>query len=124
MEESLIWVKTRRYSRVLEAILREYGPGAVVRIDGVTYAGPGVATLLHTWCTNRSITNTINFELIRDGTTLFGFHDHPRDLWAAPSERQFVERLHREGLASHRVLPVDAGGLNWLVQRLKGLFRI
>ncbi len=42
--------------------------------------------LLHDRCTNRTIRNTINFEVSRRDVPIFGFHDHPDKLWAAASE--------------------------------------
>jgi len=35
---------------------------------------------------------------------LFAFHDHPRELFAAVSERPFVEKLHAEQVLRYRIM--------------------
>ncbi len=52
--------------------------------------------LLIEWCTNREIRGTRNFLVVRDGVAIFGFHDHPRDFWAADTEFEFVQKLAAE----------------------------
>jgi hypothetical protein len=102
--DTLIAIETSRYSTVLRRILEAYVDGSEVRIDGSVFRGKEIRDLLANWCTNSRIKKTRNFLLSRDGRELFGFHDHPSELWAASSELQFVEALRLDGLARTRVL--------------------
>jgi hypothetical protein len=49
------------------------------------------------------IRRTNNFQVIRDGVALFGFHDGPKDFWAAESELPFIETLVAEKLTRYEV---------------------
>lgn len=75
-----------------------------VRIDGRLYQGSQIDDLLRDWCTNRNITSTIHFEVRRGDLTIFRFHDHPHELWAAGSEEDFVANLAKEALLRFRRL--------------------
>lgn len=97
--DTLIAIETRRYSAVLRRILEAYAGRSEVRVDARVFRGDAIRDLLSTWCTNDKIKETRNFSLSRDGQKLFGFHDDPSQLWAATSERIFVEKLRSDGLA-------------------------
>jgi len=96
--QTVLDIETTRYSAVVGRILKAYQMEVSVRIDGRVYQGSRIDDLLRDWCTNRNITSTINFEVMRGDVTIFGFHDHPNELWAAVSEEDFVVSLADEGL--------------------------
>ena len=89
---------TQRYSELMRRVLLHYRNTATVKVHGVTYAGDGIDELIASWCTNASICATRDFVLCRDGCEVIGWHDHPRDMWVAESERAFFDELHRDGL--------------------------
>jgi hypothetical protein len=104
--DMVVGITTTKYSAVLRRILIEYTEGAQVVIDKRLYREEQIKELLTSWCTNRKIENTRDFQLIRDGQVLFGFHDHPSELWAAVSELPFVERLRDEHILRFELLSV------------------
>jgi len=85
--------KTCRYSLLLRRILEQYREDGTIRVQGSTYAGDGVDDLLRTWCTNRRVRATRDFAVMRDGVEILGWHDHPREMWVASSERAFFDGL-------------------------------
>ncbi|GEM_PF-2645924 len=100
---SIYGLSTTRYSAVFKRILEHYGQGATIEIDERAFSAEDVPSLLATWCTNDNIIKTRNFRLVRGGIELFGFHDHPSELWASASEESFVRELLRE-----RLIRIDA----------------
>ncbi len=65
--------------------------------------------MLSDWCTNNRIRRTRDFELVRDGRTLFKFHDGPDELFAAYSELPFAARLRGERIIRYRIGRYDPG---------------
>jgi hypothetical protein len=100
----LIDVRTTRYSEFFKRLLDKYADGATVEIDGNRYSSSDFPKLIRDWCTNAKIRETRNFGLSRNGTEIFGFHDHPSELWAAISELPFVEQLASEGIVRFGIL--------------------
>jgi hypothetical protein len=101
-QKTVLGIDTTRYSAVVGRILTDYQNESSVKIDGRVYVGSEIDDLLREWCTNRNITSTINFEVTRDDVSIFGFHDHPDELWAAASEEEYVASLASEGLLRFR----------------------
>lgn len=89
----LISIETTRYSEFLRHLLTEYAEGVTIEIGGRQFASEDIPKLLTEWCTNAEICRTRDFRLLRSSAELFGFHYHPRDLWAAESELSFVQRM-------------------------------
>jgi hypothetical protein len=106
--DKLIVITTARYSALFTQILRTYSEDSQIKIDGLVYCGHDISKLLSEWCTNEQIKRTLNFELQQHGQPLFGFHDHPRELWAAISELPFIKQLQKERLIRYRVLPFES----------------
>lgn len=102
--QPVLGIETTRYSAVVGRILEAYQSEVIVRIDGRMYQGPQIDVLRRDWCTNRNITSTFNFEVIRGDVAIFGYHDHPDELWAASSEEGFVASLANERLLRFRKL--------------------
>ena len=98
----LIDVTTTRYSELLRNILNEYRDGTEVTIDGRRISSADYSTLIVDWCTNARISATRDFKLTKGGVALFGFHDHPREFWAALSEEAFVRRLAETGVVHYK----------------------
>jgi hypothetical protein len=92
----LVAITTSRYSTFFRRLLAQYSQNTVITIDGRKYKGDEQSQLLSSWCTNDRIKTTRNFLLTRESSELFGFHDHPSELWAAESERPFLETLAGE----------------------------
>jgi len=92
-------IATTRYSAVFRRILETYSQDVEVKIDGRAFGPDDVPDLLTSWCTNRRLVGTRNFALSRSGRVLFSFHDHPSELFAAESERAFVDQLVAAKLA-------------------------
>jgi hypothetical protein len=99
----LIKIETTRYSEVFRRILAEYASDIQIRIDGTRYQPADIPHLLKEWCTNAAISRTRDFQLLRDGTELFSFHDHPSELFANVSEQPFVDRLRAEHIVRYRI---------------------
>jgi len=103
MKARLIGIETTRYSAFFRCLLQEYGEGTLVKVDAVQYHSPQYAELAEQWCINEKIVGTRDFVLTRNGVELFGFHDHPEQLWAAYSELPFIERLAAEKIVRFKV---------------------
>ena len=114
METKLISIRTRRYSEFFRRLLREYASGATVVINQHSYPASEFPQLIESWCTNAKIAHTWEFLLLRGETELFGFHDHPDELWAACSELPFIERLASERIVRYRVCPVQPAEPLWM----------
>lgn len=114
-------LETSRHAAVLRRVLEHHAsPDAVVLLDGAAHAGAeALRRLAVEWCTNRQIRATHEFLLRKSGLELFGFHDGPEELWAAPSELAFVESLAAQKLLRYRALQ-EAPSLG---QRLRLLLR-
>lgn len=125
MDDVVISIETRKYSTVIRRILLAYKLNSVVTINGDTYFGEGIDRMMDGWCTNRSITGTFIFEVTREGRPLFGFTDHPEELWAALSEEHYVRGLAEDRLLRYRILPVQRswGGPGSLFGQIKKLLR-
>lgn len=92
----------------------------VVLLDGVTHSGTeAIRRLAVEWCANQKIRAAHDFLLRKSSLELFGFHDGPEELWAAPSELAFVESLAAQKLLRYRVLQQAPS----LRQRLRLLLR-
>ena len=92
-----IFIKTTRYSKLFEEIFNGYLPGGSVEIESQSFSQKDESQLKQ-WCINSNIIATKDFSLKRNGVELFYFHDHPENLSVADSEKEFVERLKKEGL--------------------------
>ncbi|MBM3847870.1 MAG: hypothetical protein FJ405_16490 [Verrucomicrobia bacterium] len=101
--KQLIGIETTRYSEFFRRLFEEYAEGVTIEIGSSRYSSADVPSLLAEWCSNAEICQTQHFRLLRAGVELFGFHDHPRELFAAMSERSFVERLQTEQILRYRV---------------------
>jgi len=101
-----IAIETRKYSTVIGAILDKYGGSAEIRINKTIINESEMEEFRQAWCTNRSICQTRDFELRINGKPLYGFHDHPRELWADISEKQFLEEMRQKGFLKYRALEV------------------
>ena len=99
------WIDTRKFGPTLRAILEHYAADCVVSIDGEVFDRETIPALVETWCTRRSIEACREFQVSRGGLAIVGFHDHPSDLWAEPSESALVSLLESRGLARCRLLP-------------------
>ncbi len=104
--DAWIFIETTRYSEFFRQVLGEYSEDVSIEIDRRQYGADDIPRLLKEWCTNRKIRGTRDFMLRRGNRILFWFHDHPRELYAALSEREFVERLEREKVLRHRLMPL------------------
>jgi hypothetical protein len=104
IDTSLISIETTRYSEFFRRLFNEYGNDTRASIDSRTVEGRDFAQFVDEWCVNDRIKQTKNFSLHRGKTELFGFHDHPRELWAATTELPFVERLAAEQIVRFKVV--------------------
>ena len=102
----LISIETTRYSEFFRRLFAEYADGITIEIGRRRYSSSEIPDLLADWCTNAEICRTKHFRLLRGGVELVSFHDHPRELCAALSERAFVEKLQADHILRFRVLPV------------------
>jgi hypothetical protein len=101
--QQLIGIETTRYSEFFRRLFAEYAEGVTIEIGGSRFSSGDIPQLLAEWCSNAEICQTRHFRLLRAGTELFSFHDHPRELFAAMSERPFVEKLEAEQILRYRV---------------------
>ena len=92
----MIAIYTKRYSTFFRRMVEEYQEGCSVQIDRKVYRENEIPDLISTWCKNKIILNTRDFTLLRDKKQLFGFHDHPEETWAEPSEMEFIKRMAKE----------------------------
>jgi hypothetical protein len=102
--EKRIWISTTRFSEVFRRLLQKYRQGVRVEIDGVRHSDADIDSLIASWCTNAKICVTRDFGLWQGEAQLFGFHDSPRQLWAACSELPFIETLQRENIIRYEIL--------------------
>jgi hypothetical protein len=96
MKDRLLTVKTTRYSEFFRRLFEEYTDDSVATIDGRDYRSADFPSLMGAWFTNAKIKATQDFRLRKGGKELFGFHDGPVDIWAAPSELKFLQQLADE----------------------------
>lgn len=115
----VIAISTRRYSCLMKRILSEYGINAEIYIDGLCYKEEDISELMNKFCTNEKLKNTNDFTLIKDGTELFGFHDHPSDFWCNISELEFIKSLAKEKIVRYRVVEIKKYNIFYLL-----IFRI
>ena len=101
--QQLIAIETTRFSEFFSRLFVEYTADVTIEIGGGRYSSDDIPKLLEDWCSNAEICRTRHFRLSRAGVVLFGFHDHPQELFAAMSERPFVERLQTEQILRYRV---------------------
>ena len=94
--QQLIAIETTRYSEFFRRLFAEYAAHITIEIGSSRFSSDDIPRLFAEWCSNAEICRTRHFRLLRAGVELFGFHDHPRELFAAMSERPFVERLQSE----------------------------
>lgn len=106
MTSKIIWITTTKYSTLFQRILQTYTENVEIVVDGKHYADADLLVLLTTWCTNKRIKQTHNFQLSQCGRELFGFHDGPAELWAAYTELPFVQQLRAERLIRYEVVEV------------------
>lgn len=107
--DKIIEIETTRHSALFRRILGEYDSGVEIRIDGQSYGDGDIEGLLSDWCTNNRIRRTRDFELVRDGRTLFKFHDGPDELFAAYSQLPFVECLRSERIIRYSIGAYNPG---------------
>ena len=122
--DNVIWINTTRYSTLFRCILREYGVGSEILIDGHRYTERDIAELIATWCTNANIRGTRNFRLIRNSKIIFSFHDGPQELVVAYSELTFVQRLRQEKIIRYTItsyMSKNPSLLQRLVTKIKQL---
>ena len=100
----IIAIETTRYSEFFRRLFAEYADGVTIEVGSRHLSSADIPHLLTDWCSNADICRTQHFRLLRGEAELFSFHDHPRELFAALSERAFVERLHAEQILRYRVL--------------------
>ena len=100
----LIAIETTRYSEFFRRLFVEYADGVTIEIGRRRFSSADIPHLLADWCSNAKICQIKHFRLLRDDLVLFSFHDHPRELFAALSERPFVERLRADQILRYRVL--------------------
>ena len=101
-----IAIKTKRYSTFIKHIFEEYNNDVDIFIEGNHYSSSDIPKITEEWCKNSIIKKTIDFNIMRDGLELFGFHDTPDDFWASMSEQPFVERMAKEKIVSYRIYPL------------------
>jgi len=112
----LIQISTRKYSAFFKSLFEHYNSNVLVRIDAKVYENDEIDQLRE-WLSKTKILNTLNFELIRNGETIFAFHDHPGELWASYSELSFVKSLEEKNILKYRIQEeIDAGFI-------KGIYR-
>lgn len=99
----LLAIETTRYSEFFLRLFTDYRADVTIEIGGDRYSSGDIPRLLSEWCSNAEICRTQHFKLLRAGIELFGFHDHPSELFAAMSERPFVEKLQCEQILRYRV---------------------
>ncbi len=105
MDKSIL-IKTTKYSLLFRRIFQTYTIDVEIIIDGKRYVDQDVSTLLTTWCTDKHIKQTHNFQISQHGRQLFNFHDGPTDIIAAFSELPFVQQLHAERIVRYEVAMV------------------
>src|SRR5690348_1530061 len=101
--KQLIAIETTRYSELFRRLFSEYAADVTIEIDSSRFSSGDVPKLLADWCSNAEISRTRHFRLLRAGAELFSFHDHPQEMFAAMSERPFVERLQAEQVLRYRI---------------------
>ncbi len=99
----LLAIETTRYSEFFLRLFTDYSADVTIEIGGDRYSSGDIPRLLSEWCSNAEICRTQHFKLLRAGIELFGFHDHPSELFAAMSELPFVEKLQCEQILRYRV---------------------
>ena len=108
--KKLIGIETTRFSTLLKHILSEYNDNVTIQIGIEThsprkfnsYSGEDIPALLKDWCTKRNIIKTTFFNLKQNGEELFGWWDHPENMWADMSVLPFIE-----GLAEMKIIRFD-----------------
>ncbi|GAA0427529.1 hypothetical protein GCM10009133_40000 [Cocleimonas flava] len=102
----LIGIETKRYSTFMKLVLEEFCENVSIQIGtGVTkskiktYEDKDIPWLLQNWCTNKKLKSTAFFSLKQNGEELFGFFDHPDNMWSDISTLPFIEKA-----ASNKVI--------------------
>jgi|GEM_PF-5370678 len=97
-------ITTKQPSVVVRRFLQARSAKVHIRIDRKHYTEADIPWLLETWCTNKNIRSTIDFEIRQDERPVFGFHDNINEAWADDSERDIVESLVRDKVVRMRRL--------------------
>jgi hypothetical protein len=103
MRDQLITIDTTRYSQFFRRVLAKYTQDVIAEIDGRKYHPAEFPSLSNTWATNASISRTRDFVLKQGTKELFGFHDHPSQMWGALSELPFLQELAEERIIRIKV---------------------
>lgn len=101
----MVTIDTTRFSTVVAAFLERY-PDAVAKLDKRTQASP-----IGQWCTNAALLRAINFSLSRGRVELLGFHDGPRNMWAAIETLPLVEELAAQRVLRFKVAEARSSSL-------------
>jgi len=123
--KKLIAIETKRYSEVLKRILGVHCSGVEIRVNceqlrSEMFRDADVPELLENWCTNARIKRTVFFNLKQNGEELFGFFDHPDNLWADLSVLNFVDNLAKEGVLRYSFIEKkDNRVMAWFKRRTK-----
>ena len=121
----LIGIQTTRYSAVMKRILGAYGTDVEIliryqRARPDTFRDADVPQLLENWCTNDRVKKTLQFNLKQNGVELFGFHDHPDNLWADISVLPFVQDMATDKMIRYDVSEVREPKIWTWIKRIIG----
>ena len=124
----MIGIETTRYSTLMKRILSEFNDNVTIQI-GIetysprkfkTYSGVEIPELLNDWCTKKNLIKTTFFHLKQNGEELFGWWDHPENMWADISVLPFIEKLAAEKLIRYNIAVSKPSKFS---QFLKKIFR-
>jgi hypothetical protein len=99
----LIGIETTRYSTFFRRVFDEFNNNVIITIgesynpvENETYYDKDIPWLKDNWCTKKNLKESIFFNFRQNGEELFGFFDHPDNMWADISVLPFIEKLAEE----------------------------
>ena len=123
----LIGIETKRYSTFMKLVLAEFCTNVSIDIGTEiskskikTYQDKDIPWLIETWCTNNNLESTAFFSLKQNGSELFGFFDHPDNLWSDISTLPFIEKVAKNKIIYFNVVE-RAESKSWFSKIVKKL---
>ena len=87
----------------MQILCEEYGSAITFDIDGKIYSSEDYPWQISTWSNRKHLTQTIDFRVIKNGETIFSFHDSPDELMADISQLGLLEKLHQMQIVRYKI---------------------
>ncbi|MFH1676520.1 MAG: hypothetical protein ABIC40_05800 [bacterium] len=104
MQGKIIRISTDSPATVLEKILSHCPNDIEIIVDGKILSRAELSENMNARSDPEDIGGIRDFEIRHKGRKLYFFKDGPRDIWAAPSEIEFIKKLQNANLLNYGIL--------------------